>query len=222
MIELKNITKSFGSREVLKNINFSVKEGELVSIMGKSGSGKTTLLNILGFFEYPTSGDYLFEGKKIKRENEMSRIRNKYMGFVFQSYNLIPRLTVYENIILPVYYSVEKKSAKERIRKADELIEKYGLKEIKNSYVENISGGEKQRACMARAMVCNAGLIISDEPTGNLDESNKYKVLDMFKEMNKNGKTIIIVTHDKEVENIASQKYFLEGGELTKYENFPD
>lgn len=123
---------------------------------------------------------------------------------------------------MPVYYSVEKKSAKERIRKADELIEKYGLKEIKNSYVENISGGEKQRACMARAMVCNAGLIISDEPTGNLDESNKYKVLDMFKEMNKNGKTIIIVTHDKEVENIASQKYFLEGGELTKYENFPD
>lgn len=103
MIELKNISKSFGKREILKNINFSVKEGELVSIMGKSGSGKTTLLNILGFFEYPSSGEYYFEEKLIKKEKQMSKIRNANMGFVFQAYNLIPRLTVYENIVLPIF-----------------------------------------------------------------------------------------------------------------------
>ncbi|MDE6208812.1 MAG: ABC transporter ATP-binding protein [Lachnospiraceae bacterium] len=222
MIELKNISKSFGTREVLKDINLSVKEGELISIMGKSGSGKTTLLNILGFFEYLTKGKYYFEGKLIKNENQMSRIRNMNMGFVFQAYNLIPRLTVYENIMLPIYYSLDRKHRKERIKGVNELIEKYGLIDIKDSFVENISGGEKQRACMARALVCDAGLIISDEPTGNLDENNKNNVLDMFKEMNKNGKTIIIVTHDKQVENIATRKYFLEEGELKEREMVAD
>ena len=114
MIELKNISKSFGTREILKNINFCVEEGDLVSIMGKSGSGKTTLLNILGFFEYPTKGEYYFDGKLVKKENQMSRIRNQNMGFVFQAYNLIPRLTVYENIVLPIFYSLDKKKKKER------------------------------------------------------------------------------------------------------------
>lgn len=214
IIELKSITKYFGERKVLKNINLIINEGDLISIMGKSGSGKSTLLNILGFFEKPTSGEYYFEGDKIKNEYRKSEIRNRYMGFVFQSYNLIPRLTVYENIVLPIYYSLDKKSIKKRIGKAEELISRYGLEEIKNIYVENISGGEKQRACMARAVACDAKLIISDEPTGNLDEKNKYNVLDMFKEMNKSGKTVIIVTHDNEVEEIAGKRFYLEGGEL--------
>lgn len=214
MIELKGITKCFGEREVLKNINLIVNEGDLISIMGKSGSGKSTLLNILGFFEKPTSGEYYFEGVKIKNEYRKSEIRNRYMGFVFQSYNLIPKLTVYENIVLPIYYSLDKRNIKQRICRVDELISKYGLEEIKNIYVENISGGEKQRACMARAMVCDAKLVISDEPTGNLDDKNKYNVLDMFSEMNRCGKTIIIVTHDKEVEEIAGKRFYLEGGKL--------
>jgi putative ABC transport system ATP-binding protein len=184
--------------------------------MGKSGSGKSTLLNILGFFEKPSSGEYDFEGKKIYRENQKSRIRNRYMGFVFQSYNLIPRLTVYENITLPIFYSLDKKKTKERLKFAEELIEKYGLAEIRNSFVENISGGEKQRVCMARAIVCDASIIISDEPTGNLDEKNKENVLKMFKEMNENGKTIIIVTHDNDVEAIARENYYLDKGELLK------
>lgn len=218
MIELKNISKSFGKREILKNINFSVKEGELVSIMGKSGSGKTTLLNILGFFEYPSSGEYYFEEKLIKKEKQMSKIRNANMGFVFQAYNLIPRLTVYENIVLPIFYSMDKKKKKERLKLAEQLIDKYGLGEIRNSFVENISGGEKQRACMVRALACDAKLIISDEPTGNLDEKNKNNVLEMFKEMNKQGKTIIIVTHDKDVESIATKKYLLQEGELVSNE----
>lgn len=218
MIELKNISKSFGTREILKNINFCVEKGDLVSIMGKSGSGKTTLLNILGFFEYPTKGEYYFDGKLVKKENQMSRIRNQNMGFVFQAYNLIPRLTVYENIVLPIFYSLDKKKKKERLKNAEELINRYGLGEIRNSFVENISGGEKQRACMIRALVCDAKLIISDEPAGNLDEKNKSNALEMFKKMNKAGKTVIIVTHDKEVENIATKKYILKEGELIKNE----
>lgn len=214
VIELKHITKNFGEREVLKDVNLCINSGEMVSIMGKSGSGKSTLLNILGYFENQSGGIYLFNGEKLTSENQKSEIRNRYMGFVFQSYNLIPQLTVYENIILPIYYSVDKKKRKARLKAAEELIEKYGLSDISNSMVENISGGEKQRVCMARANVCEASLIISDEPTGNLDDKNKQIVLDGFKEMNAAGKTIIIVTHDNEVESIATKKLFLAEGVL--------
>lgn len=214
MIELKNVAKRFGYREVLRDINLSVNEGEIISIMGKSGSGKTTLLNIIGFFEKQTSGEYLFQNKKITTQHKMSMIRNQYMGFVFQAYNLIPRLTVKENILLPIYYSLDKKNCRDRIKNIDNLLEQYDLSHIANSYVENISGGEKQRTCMARAIVCDAKLIVSDEPTGNLDDKNKNNVLNMFKEMNESGKTIIIVTHDKETSDIASTKYLLEEGRL--------
>lgn len=214
IIELKHISKSFGDREVLRDVNLSVNNGEMISIMGKSGSGKSTLLNILGYFEKQSKGIYLFNGKKTMTENQKSEIRNRYMGFVFQSYNLIPQLTVYENITLPIFYSIDKKKRKARLEVVDELIEKYGLTDIKNSYVENISGGEKQRVCMVRANVCEASLIISDEPTGNLDDKNKQILLDGFKEMNKAGKTIIIVTHDNEVEAVATKKLHLVEGVL--------
>lgn len=214
IIELKHISKSFGDREVLRDVNLCVNNGEMISIMGKSGSGKSTLLNILGYFENQSKGIYLFNGKKARTENQKSEIRNRYMGFVFQSYNLIPQLTVYENITLPIYYAIDKKKRRIRLEAVDELIEKYGLAEIKNSYVENISGGEKQRVCMVRANVCEASLIISDEPTGNLDDKNKQIVLDGFKEMNNAGKTIIIVTHDNEVEAIATRKLHLVEGVL--------
>lgn len=214
MIELKNISKRFGEREVLKKIDLSINEGDLISIMGKSGSGKSTLLNILGFFEKPTAGEYYFNGQKIKVENKKSEIRNRHMGFVFQSYNLIPRLTVYENIVLPIYYSLDRKNRRNRISNVNALITKYNLEHIKDSYVENISGGEKQRTCMARAISCDASIIISDEPTGNLDEDNKFNVLNMFKEMNREGKTIVIVTHDKDVEEIAHKRFYLEEGKL--------
>ncbi len=214
MIELKNITKKFGDREVLRDINLSVNEGDIISIMGKSGSGKTTLLNIIGFFEKPTSGEYLFQNRTIATQYKMSKIRNRYMGFVFQAYNLIPKLTVKENILLPIYYSLDKKIIKERLKNIDNLLKRYELSHIADSYVENISGGEKQRTCMARAVVCDAKLIVSDEPTGNLDDKNKENVLQMFKEMNKKGKTIIIVTHDKDTSDIATIKYYLEEGRL--------
>ncbi len=216
IVELINITKRFGDREVLKGIDLKIYDGDLITIMGKSGSGKSTLLNILGFFETQTEGEYCFYGKAVKNDNEKSELRNKYMGFVFQSYNLISQLTVYENIVLPAYYSIEHRKIKERVKNVEQLLKKYDLENIRESYVENISGGEKQRVGMARAMVCDAGIIIADEPTGNLDEKNKSAVLNIFKEMNEQGKTIIIVTHDNDVEKIAKTKLYLDGGVLHK------
>lgn len=217
VIVLKNIEKSFGKRVVLNQLNLTIKKGELVTIMGQSGAGKSTLLNILGFLDYETSGDYIFQGKRVKRPYERNFLRNKYMGFVFQSYNLIPKLTVYENIALPVYYS--RSNVKERLENIKELLKRFNIENIADSYVDYISGGEKQRVCMARALVCNPEIIIADEPTGNLDKENADVVLNEFKRINKEGKTVIIVTHDSAVEEIAEKKYRLSEGGLVGYES---
>lgn len=214
MIELRQISKSYGSRIVLNDVNFNAKKGDIISIMGKSGSGKTTMLNMLGFLDLPTSGEYYFEGKLVKSNYQRSLIRNEHMGFVFQSYNLIPKLTVKENVELPIFYSVKRKYMKDREKKVMGLLQRFGLEDIANSMVEYISGGEKQRVCLARSLVCDADLIISDEPTGNLDVKNKEIILNEFKRMNEEGKTIIIVTHDKVVEEIANKKYLIVSGEL--------
>lgn len=218
MIDLYNICKCFGERIVLENINLSVHEGDMISIMGKSGSGKTTLLNILGFLDTPSSGSYCFNGRPVLKNYNRNLIRNEYMGFVFQSYNLIPKLTVYENIALPIYYSTQSAKIKERTKNIPLLIERFHLSSIANNNVECISGGEKQRVCLARALVCDAKLIISDEPTGNLDEVNTHIVLNEFKRMNNEGKTVIIVTHDKIVESIATKKFLIESGKLERYD----
>ncbi len=215
IIELEHISKKFEEREVLSDINLSVNEGELVTIMGESGAGKTTLLNILAFFETPTAGKYLFKGIEVEGSYQRNKIRNYNMGFVFQSYNLIPKLTVYENIILPIYYSMASKTQKENyIKRIPYLLERFNIKKIEKSYVDHISGGEKQRVCLARALANDARLIISDEPTGNLDEKNAGIVLEEFKKMNEEGKTVIIVTHDKNVEKIAKKQYCLREGKL--------
>ena len=214
IIELRNIKKSFGDRQVLKGIDLKVDEGELITIMGRSGAGKSTLLNILGFFENATEGDYLFDGKPVKKY-QMSMIRNKNIGFVFQTYNLIPKMTVYENIVLPIYYSLT--SSKEKagfIGNIPELLKRYNIEHIRDEYVDHISGGEKQRVCLARALSCDARLLISDEPTGNLDKGNTYVILDELKRLNKGGKTVIIVTHDEEVQDIATRKMLLKEGKL--------
>lgn len=219
LIVLKKLTKSFGERVVLDELDITIKKGEIITIMGKSGAGKTTILNILGFLDYETNGEYIFMGKRIKTEQERSYLRNKYMGFVFQSYNLIPKLTVYENIVLPVYYSISSsKEKKERIGKIPELLKRFNIEHISKSYVECISGGEKQRVCLARALVCEPELIISDEPTGNLDEENSDIVLNELKKINQEGKTVIIVTHDSFVEKIAEKKYYLSEGKLISNE----
>lgn len=219
LIELKNISKSFGKREILRNINLSVNEGELVTIMGESGAGKSTLLNIMAFFEQASGGEYFFNGTKIHNNFQRNQIRNHNMGFVFQAYNLIPKLTVYENIVLPIYYSMATIKEKENyLRKIPYLIDRFNISKIEKSYVDYISGGEKQRVCLARALATDAKLIISDEPTGNLDRQNADIVLEELKKINTEGKTVIIVTHAQEVENIASKKYFLRNGELVTNE----
>lgn len=215
IIRLENVTKRFDQRTVLDNTTMSIKQGQIISIMGESGAGKSTLLNILGFFDYPTSGEYYFNKKHVKKEDDRNTLRNLYMGFVFQSYNLIQGMTVYENIVLPVYYSLKcKNNIQKWVSRIPELLKRFNIEHIKNSLTDYISGGEKQRVCMARAIVCDAPIIISDEPTGNLDSENKQIILNEFKRMNNEGKTIIIVTHDSEVQNIASIKYDLKKGKL--------
>lgn len=219
LIELKNIKKSYGQRVILENVNCVIEKNEIVSIMGDSGSGKTTLLNILGFLDVATSGYYYLEEKKVNRMSQKAKIRNEYMGFVFQSYNLISKLTVYENIMLPIYYSVkDNDTKKELIKKIPELLERYNISHIKDVYVDYISGGEKQRVCLARALACGAEIIIADEPTGNLDENNRENVLEEFIRLNREGKTIIIVTHDPYVAQIANKKLMIKDRQLVNYE----
>lgn len=216
LIELRNVTKKFGSRVILDKINLQVQSGDLITIMGKSGAGKTTLLNILGFFETITEGEYLFNGKTV-RKNQTSVIRNRNIGFVFQSYNLISKMTVYENIVLPILYSFSgPKEKKQYLDRIPALLERYGIDTIKNEYVDHISGGEKQRVCLARALSCDAPLIISDEPTGNLDRQNTSVVLEELRKINQGGKTILIVTHDETVQDISSRRLLLQEGKLNE------
>lgn len=214
LLELRKVTKKFDDRVILNEIDLKVNEGDLITIMGKSGAGKSTLLNILGFFEDISGGTYLFQQKKVKKY-QTSQIRNRNIGFVFQSYNLIPCMTVFENIALPIYYSlVSSKVKNEYIRRIPELLKKYQIEHIKDQYVDLISGGEKQRVCLARALVCDAKLIISDEPTGNLDKNNSSIVLDEFVNLNRDGKTVIVVTHDEDVQRIATRRMILTEGKL--------
>jgi len=218
LIQLKGVTKQFGDRVVLDEIDFSVKKGELVTIMGESGAGKTTLLNILGFLETATSGEYLFDGEPVTKQKE-ELLRNRNIGYVFQSYNLIPKMTVYENVLLPIMYSSHSESAKRRFaERIPELLEKYGVSHICNSFVDYISGGEKQRVCLARAVVCEARVIICDEPTGNLDRENARVVLKELQEMHRDGRTVIVVTHDETVQRIADRRFILRGGKLLENE----
>lgn len=217
IISLENVTKNFGNRKILDNINFSINEGSIVTIMGESGAGKSTLLNILGLLDTPTHGKISVYGNPVTNQYERDLFRNRYFGFVFQSYNLIPRLTVYENIVLPIYYS-QLHNKIERINEVPHLINRFNLEAIRNEFVDHISGGEKQRVCLARALSCNAPVIISDEPTGNLDYYNKQVVLDEFKKINCEGKTVIIVTHDDVVENIATERFILTDGKVQHHE----
>lgn len=217
IISLDNVTKIFGTRTILNNINFSVDEGSIVTIMGESGAGKSTLLNILGLLDAPTYGKVAIYDMPITNQYDRDLFRNRYLGFVFQSYNLIPRLTVYENIVLPIYYS-RLTNKKEKINEVPNLIRRFNLETISNNFVDHISGGEKQRVCLARALSCDVPVLISDEPTGNLDQYNKQVVLEEFKKINNEGKTVIIVTHDTIVENIATERFIISNGRVQRHE----
>ncbi|MDB9775891.1 ABC transporter ATP-binding protein [Vicingaceae bacterium] len=203
MIKLENIHKSYqmgnNSMHVLKGIDITIKEGEMVSIMGSSGSGKSTLLNILGMLDNYDQGSYTLEGTPIKdlSETKAAQYRNKFLGFVFQSFNLISFKNAMENVALPLYYKKVKR--KERNELALEYLDKVGLKEWAHHMPNELSGGQKQRVAIARALISNPKVLLADEPTGALDSKTSHEVMDLLRSINKEGITVIIVTHENDI-----------------------
>ena len=222
LISLEQITKTYGADEdtytALKGISFSINKGEFVAIMGPSGSGKSTTMHILGALDTPTSGYYFLRGKDISTYNddELAYIRNREIGFVFQAFNLLPRTTVLRNVMLPLVYAGV--SEEERIRRATDALTATGLTSTHFNHKSNqISGGQIQRVAIARALVNNPTLILADEPTGNLDTKTGEKVMHFLKDLNKKGKTIIIVTHDANLAQTYAEKiYWLKDGKVEK------
>ena len=219
MIEIKNITKVYKSGDVetkvLKGISFSINDGEFVAIIGPSGSGKSTLMHILGCLDTPSSGQYFFEGQDVSQlsDDELADIRKKKIGFVFQSFNLLPRTTVLRNVVLPLAYANIPKGEREEIAKKSLL--SVGLDETRFHHLSNqLSGGEMQRVAIARALVNNPSLILADEPTGNLDSKTGEVVLETFKNLNKQSRTVILITHEKYIAEHAKRTIFLKDGEI--------
>lgn len=221
MIEVRNITKVYKTGDVetrvLKGISFSIEKGEFVAIIGPSGSGKSTLMHILGCLDTPTSGQYFFEGKDVSKlsDDELADIRKKKIGFVFQSFNLLPRATVLRNVELPLIYANTSKQKREELAK--DVLLSAGLEERHFNHLSNqLSGGEMQRVAIARALVNSPAIIFADEPTGNLDSKTGEIVLRTFQELNEQGKTIILITHEKYIAEHAKRIIFLKDGEVVE------
>ncbi|NME36024.1 ABC transporter ATP-binding protein [Fusobacterium sp. FSA-380-WT-3A] len=220
MIQINNINKYYINGEnklhALKNINFSIKKGEFVAIMGSSGSGKSTMMNILGCLDKEFEGEYILDDVNISNltENEICKIRNSKIGFVFQSFNLLPKLTTEENVELPlVYAGVEKE---ERKKRALEVLKKVGLEKRVHHKPNELSGGQRQRVAIARALINNPSVILADEPTGNLDSVSENEIMNLFEELNNQGKTIIIVSHEPEIANFCKRILVFKDGEIIK------
>jgi putative ABC transport system ATP-binding protein len=218
MIQLSAISKSFerpgeGILKVLKEVDFKVEQGEFVAIVGPSGSGKSTLMNILGLLDRPDSGDYQLMGSPVSglTAEKLARTRNRTIGFVFQQFHLLPRTTATENVELPLIYS----DCRDTEKKAVDALCRVGLEERLTHYPSELSGGQQQRVAIARALVNDPDIILADEPTGNLDHESGAQVMDLFKELNKGGSTILFITHDAELASQASRVVRIEDGRLS-------
>ena len=214
MIDAKNINVKFGKRQILKDLNLKVKKGEYISIIGKSGAGKSTLLNVISTLEKEYSGNVFYENKDIRDYNdfEISNLRNKKIGFIFQNFNLLEDFTVIENIMLPARLTKIDEIA--LMEKALGLINKFELDLTKNQYPNELSGGEKQRVAIARALINNPEIIFADEPTGNLDSKMSIEISNILSKLNQEGQTIVMVTHNEELAKSSNKILELNDGML--------
>ncbi|MBQ3257690.1 MAG: ABC transporter ATP-binding protein [Oscillospiraceae bacterium] len=223
MLQLTNICKDYMQGKqpvrVLKNIDLTVERGEYLAIMGPSGSGKTTLMNLIGCLDVPTSGTYILDGKDLKdmTDDDLAEIRNRHIGFVFQSFHLLPKLTALDNVALPLLYA--NVPLQERRTRAAEALQSVGLGERMNFLPNQLSGGQCQRVAIARAMVTKPDLLLADEPTGALDSKSGNQIMDIFRSLSEEGMTIIMITHEQSIADCANKTYRILDGELLTNDN---
>ena len=211
LLEVKNVSKIYGDLHALKEVSFQVRKGEWVAIMGSSGSGKSTMMTIIGCMDKPSVGEVILDGQDITKEsqNSLTKIRREKIGLIFQQFHLIPYLTALENVMVAQYYhSIPDE------QEALQALERVGLKDRAKHLPSQLSGGEQQRVCIARALINSPEIILADEPTGNLDEVNEKIVIDILTQLHEEGSTIIVVTHDLEVGDVAERKIILEYGKI--------
>lgn len=226
IIHVEDLVKIYRTGKVevraLNGVSFEVMPGEFVAIMGPSGSGKTTLMNILGCLDTPTEGRYVLDGVEVSslRENELATIRNQKIGFVFQNFHLLPRLTTFQNVELPLLYAGMPKSV--RLRRVRELLEQVGLGDRAHHRPNELSGGQMQRVAIARALVNDPAIILADEPTGNLDTLSGEEIMAIFQELNEEGRTIIMVTHERDIAQHARRVIQFRDGKILKNEDVTD
>lgn len=220
LIQLSNVVKSYsnGDQElnVLKGIDLTVYEGEFVAIMGPSGSGKSTLMNIIGLLDKPTSGDYSLNGTQVEelKEKQLAKVRNQEIGFVFQQFFLLSKLSALQNVELPLVYAGVNSSKRRQLAK--QFLKKVELSERMKHLPSELSGGQKQRVAIARALVNNPSIILADEPTGALDTKTSDQIMQLLTELNREGKTIVMVTHEPEIADFATRKIVIRDGEITR------
>ncbi|WP_281397254.1 ABC transporter ATP-binding protein [Heyndrickxia vini] len=220
LISIENMVKSYtiGGETVtaLHRVSLQIETGEFLAIIGPSGSGKSTLMNMIGCLDKPDSGNYLLEGNKVNNmnDNQLAKIRNKKIGFIFQNFNLLPKLSAIQNVELPLLYSGMNQSERRKI--AESCLEKVGLLERANHLPTQLSGGQQQRVAIARALVCNPPILLADEPTGALDSKTSKEIMGVIKQLNEQGRTIIVITHDLSIANQAKRVVQINDGKLTE------
>lgn len=220
MIKIENIHKTYGMDDTIvravDNISMTIEEGDYVAIIGPSGSGKSSLMNVIGCLDTPTSGTYILDGLDVSQMSgdSLAEVRNQKIGFIFQSFNLLPKLSAIENVELPLIYN--NVSAKERLRRSEEALEQVGLLYRKGHKPNELSGGQKQRVAIARALVQKPALILADEPTGNLDSKSTVDILSLFDDLNDKGVTIVVVTHEEEVAARAKRVITIRDGKIAQ------